>query len=121
MIVLFSVLFWIFIYEMKHHNNNNFKKKTETISFKGKLDSKYIDQNDHLRSKIKIVSGDRAIIYDLENDKSGLFEYVQKGDSVIKLSNSLNVRVSNSNKDTIFILKFHRLTLLFAPTVLSKP
>ena len=106
MIVLFSGLFWIIIYEMKHHNNNNFKKETETISFKGKLDSKYIDKNDHLRSKIKIVSGDKTIIYDLENDKSGLFEHVQNGDSVIKLSNSLNVRVSNSNNDTIFVLKF---------------
>lgn len=108
-IILFSLSFWIIIYKMQHYNNSRFKKATETISFRGKIDSKYIDKNDHLRSKIKIIGKDKTLIYDLANDKSGLFEYVHKGDSVVKLSNSLNVRVSNPQKDTIFVLNFHSL------------
>lgn len=105
-VVLFALLFWIIVYGLRHYNNNSFKRETYTTSFKGKLDSKYVDENDHLRPKIKITNSDKTIIYDLANDESGLYEFVQKGDSVIKRSNSLNVRVSNSNNDTIFVLKF---------------
>lgn len=104
--VLFFLLGVITICGIVFFGKIIFEHETLNLNFKGKLESKYIDNHNHNIPTLKIVVGEKIIVYDIANDESGLFEYIQAGDSIIKLSNSLNVRVSNSQKDTIFVLKF---------------
>jgi energy-converting hydrogenase Eha subunit H len=97
------LIFFIIIYQ----SEKNFKEETKNIRFKGKVITKYNDKNDHNRAKFGILLyNGKTFVYDLENDKSGLFEYVIQGDSIEKESNGTKVRVFNSLKDTIFILEF---------------
>ena len=105
-VVLFYIIGGIIIYGIICWGRTQFKDETYKLKFKGQLDSKYIDNNDHNRPKLKIIDGAKIILYDVANDKSRLFEYAQKGDSVFKLPNSFNIRVCRLKKETIFRVKF---------------
>lgn len=105
-VVLYNLLAGTIIYSIVNFGKYISEDETLKLNLKGKLDSKYLDTNYHNRPCLKIKDREKIIVYDIATDESGLFEYIQKGDSIIKLSNSLNVRVSNSQKDTIFVLKF---------------
>lgn len=105
-VVLFVVIFSILIYAITYYNEIRLKEETTKIDFKGIISAKYIDKSDHNRPKIEIKSSTKTIVYDLENEKSGLFEYVNKGDSIEKLSNSVSVHIFSLSKDTILKLDF---------------
>jgi hypothetical protein len=104
--ILFVMIFGTIIYVIKYYNKISFREETDQVNFKGRLSTKYIDKIDHNIPKLEIHNNAKTIVYDLANEKSGLFEYINIGDSIEKFSNSIKVHVFSSSKDTIFILSF---------------
>ena len=103
---LFGIVSVLIFYIILNYSRKLFIEETYDISFTGVLNNKYWDKNDHNRAKIEILNMADTIIYDLQNDASGLFEYINKGDSIVKMPNSFDVRVYNLSRDTIFKLNF---------------
>jgi DNA-dependent RNA polymerase auxiliary subunit epsilon len=89
-----------------NYSRKFFIEETYNINFIGVLNNKYLDKNDHNRAKIEILSMADTIIYDLQNDANGLYDFLSVGDSIVKTPNSFEVHVYNLTKDTIFKLDF---------------
>jgi hypothetical protein len=104
-ILVFTVFFSV-VFGIEYYADKQFKKQTYERQFYGHLVTKYSDKDDHNRSKLEILCNSKVIVYDITNDWSGLFEYVNKGDVIEKIPKSFNVNVYNSNKDTTFTLDF---------------
>ncbi|MCK9410966.1 MAG: hypothetical protein M0Q53_01615 [Prolixibacteraceae bacterium] len=104
--ILFLLSVILIILVIKHFNNKIIDKKYNEIHFDGIFSQKYIDTQDHYRPKIKIINKSDTIIFDLQNDNSGLYEAVRKNDTLIKMPSCLDIRVINQKRDTTFRLNF---------------
>jgi hypothetical protein len=105
-ILLFLAVFGFVIYWINYQSDRNFNKEMDEICLKGKIINKIIDKTDHNIPKIIIGDKKDSLIFDLANESSGLFDFVQVGDSILKIKNDRKVRIFNDEKDSIFILAF---------------
>jgi hypothetical protein len=81
--------------------------KIKNREFKGILKEKYIDKKQHFSKVLKVTSSSENDILVLTFDKSGLFDYLQINDSIIKESGSLELEIfRNDLADTGFIIDF---------------
>ncbi|MEX2409798.1 MAG: hypothetical protein WD607_00260 [Candidatus Paceibacterota bacterium] len=79
----------------------------ENKEYSGIIINKYIDLEEHMNKKI-IIKGeyvDRTILFN--NESSGVFDFLQIGDSIIKKSESLEIQVFRDSRDTTLKMKFH--------------
>ncbi len=74
--------------------------------YNGIIIDKYIDENQHNFKKI-IINEEfkkRTILFNIEI--GGIYEYFEIGDSIIKQSGSLQVRIIRQDLDTTLLMKF---------------
>ena len=81
------------------------KRINETIA-NGKIKDFYLDKSSHMNETIIVDSEDGELLLIIPNDNSGLFSYVQKGDSIVKSENSMNVRIVRNQKSKLFVVDF---------------
>jgi len=86
-------------------NHQKFCDKFKTSEIRGKIYDKKIEENNH----------NKIIIYYLNNDNKRMsfvayniyfYEYVTKGDTIIKNLNSDTVTIINNTKKKVFIFDF---------------
>jgi hypothetical protein len=104
--ILILIFMLSFFYLINYCSDKSFNKKMNELKLNGKIVSKYIDKQDHNIPKILIIDKQESITLDLTNESSGLFEFIQEGDSIIKTNNNRKVHVFNSSKDSIFEMTF---------------
>lgn len=103
---IFLILFASLIYGIDYCSDKSFNKKMDTLKLNGKVVKKYVDKKDHNRLKLIILENKYSITLDLVNETSGLYDYIQVGDSIRKIENKRDVRIYNTNKDSIFVMSF---------------
>ncbi|MEM8507827.1 MAG: hypothetical protein AAF717_08355 [Bacteroidota bacterium] len=80
----------------------NYKKE----NYSGVVVEKYIDDQQHGYHKVILMEKDEERTILLDDDISGLFNYIKKGDSLEKSSGSLRVKLKRRNLDTLITMKF---------------
>lgn len=102
--IIFVLLFVIFFYYRPSFNEKVCDDYNETLNdaFSGVVVEK--KKIDYMRIKIK-QSGD-VREYNLSQDKSGLFEYLQVGDSIFKSEDSHSIIIKRNDHKEIFELDF---------------
>ena len=104
--LVFFILFFTFVYCIQYFSNIRFEKDMDALKLNGKVVNKYIDKLDHNRPKLIISSKNDSITLDFTSESSGLFDFIQVGDSIQKFENTRDVRIINLNTDSIFVMSF---------------
>ncbi len=104
-ISLIIVSVWLINKVYNHGNCHDAEKMEFKNNYKGIVLKKYIDNENHNYKIVEIQNG-RIHKELMDWDKSGLFEFVQKGDSILKELNTLEVKVFRNNVKTTFIIDY---------------
>lgn len=81
-------------------------RAAEFIVIKGTVDAVFEDSENHMQNTVKVISNNNVQTFYLEYDKSGLFEYLEVQDSIIKDYNSYRVNVIRQGKIKAFLLDY---------------
>lgn len=83
--------------------------------WKSNVLKKFIDSTEHNYPTIvifeydtifkKVVNWEEELVF-FDHEKSGFYDYVRVGDSIIKEKNSMDIRVIRGNKDTVFTIDY---------------
>ena len=76
-------------------------------SYSGKVLDRYIDTDQHNYHKIILEENNNERIILMDWEIGGLFNFVQKGDTLHKESGSLDVNLKRKDLDTIITMKFY--------------
>ena len=106
------LLFIVAVISIIKFSNRYGNKQTERfyneLSFKGVIFKKYINKKQHNYPILEVMQSDKKIQeVNLSTDNSGLFEYVQEKDSIVKEQGLLNVHVYRNSFDTLFTLTWN--------------
>jgi hypothetical protein len=83
-------------------------KKIRSIEYNGKIINTYLDYNNHAIPTYEVIEDNDNVIKITDfRDMSGLFEYIEVGDSIIKYKNSYTVSVFRKNQKMDFILNYN--------------
>ena len=86
---------------------SRYKTDVKNENVKGKVIRKFIDIENHSRKFTEIISNHiDTIKYDLTLDISGIYEYLNVNDSVVKESGNYNFAIKRESKDTVFVLNY---------------
>jgi len=77
------------------------------MQYKGIVKARFIDNRNHLAPTIIVDSGHDSITITDYRDKSGLFEYLEKGDSIKKINNSPIVIVKRNGTNLSFTITYN--------------
>ena len=80
--------------------------KEKEIHFNGIITKKFIDKKNHNYPMIQILNKGMSLDYNLVHDLSGVFDFVEKGDKIIKNKGSNDVIVRRDGEDILFVLDF---------------
>ena len=107
-IVGFFVIIAFFAYKLSNQKSCSYYYKNEKKKFySGIITNKYVDKKEHNNKFIELENEYNNLKLLMNNDLSGLFEYVRVNDSIIKKKDSYLISVyRNSKKDTIFELDY---------------
>ena len=85
----------------------DFERDIVNLNMRGKIDSVYIDYNNHSARMLNIISNSKLIYFEPLHQYGGtpLFEYVEKGDSIIKKKGSDVFIIKRNNKIKKFKFK----------------
>ncbi|WP_165499106.1 hypothetical protein, partial [Gramella sp. KN1008] len=64
------------------------------------------DSMSHMYKKVILKKRSETDVILLDNEESGLFDYLKTGDSIFKKGNSLEVHIKRNIYDTIFNLDY---------------
>ena len=107
---LLGTIFMIFWFYSNITNIPSCREQMQTLlplNYQGVVDKIFIDSLNHLNKTIvlKTINGNLEK-YTFNRDKSGLFENVQKGDSLSKVMNSYIVEIYRNEDKRLFHLDF---------------
>jgi hypothetical protein len=90
--------------KLTDYSHTMFLEGFKREKFSGKIVKKYIDKKQHNYHMLVIQKkeGRDSTFYD--TDSSGFYEFVEIGDSIIKIENSNEIKIVN--KDTSFYIAF---------------
>jgi hypothetical protein len=77
------------------------------LVFKGIINRAFEDKENHNTKTLLIENNGDIQVFYLAFDKSGLFEYLQKGDSVIKKYKSYDIIVKRNDEVKVFKLDYN--------------
>jgi len=117
LIGIFVAVFLILIILMRNCGNDLFNfdpdeylcqayEQDQFLVVEGVVDSVFEDKENHSANTLKVRSGENIQTIYLEYDKSGLFEYLQKGDSIFKEHKSYKVIIKRVKKERVFTLDY---------------
>ncbi|WP_115121940.1 hypothetical protein [Marinirhabdus gelatinilytica] len=105
-IISFLIIGWIIlskfissVYEMSPNKKASEYYKEYTYS--GLVTNKFIDSKQHNYQTVIIQNGEEKDILLLDFETSGLFDFIEVGDSIFKKKSSLKLRLIRSELDTI--------------------
>ena len=102
-----SIITLIYLILQEPPCSEYYKKAKNGKKFNGIVYSKIIDKKHHMYKTIILLINDTLKKEILDSDRSGFYEYIKKGDSIIKKSGSYKMRFfRNSVLDTTFILDY---------------
>lgn len=108
--ILLSVLFIIifFIYHFKSPSIIRSEKinRDVLLAFNGVVLDKYIDVINHNYKTCLIHANNDTIKVLLDFDRSGLYSYINEGDSIIKRSGTPKIIVIRNNISKEFVLRY---------------
>ena len=73
--------------------------------YKGMVIDKFIDRKNHLNPTLKISNYNTKIVF-LDYDKSGFYDFVRIGDSIIKEKGNMKIRLIRNDIDTVFTIDY---------------
>jgi len=104
---LLTIIFFIFLAkERTKEDCVSIKKKYVNKGYNGIINRKFEDKENHALPTLIIKEENQRKIFGSFRDISGLYEYSQVGDSIIKEKGSLKVKIIRDDKETIFKLDF---------------
>ena len=104
---LLTIIFFIFLAkERTKEDCIRIKKKYVNKEYNGIINRKFEDKENHALPTLIIKEENQPKIFGSFRDISGLYEYTQVGDSIIKEKGSLKVMIIRDDIDTIFKLDF---------------
>lgn len=101
---LFPVLFllaWLYAPSGNCSAKDSFKK----IILTGKVLDRFIDSKSHSYPTLQISNYNKKLVIH-EYDKSGFYDFVEIGDSLIKEKGSLDIRLIRNELDTVFTIDY---------------
>ncbi|MCZ8356148.1 MAG: hypothetical protein O9340_15520 [Cyclobacteriaceae bacterium] len=108
-IVAFFVLIIVIVLVIENSRSAQCLRQDDALneSFVGIIDKVYLDSNHHNFETIEInESGKLYKSYILLFDKSGCFSHLRKGDSVVKISKSLDLEIFRNDVQLRFKLDY---------------
>jgi len=105
--LLLSVITLIYFRLQEPPCSEYYENAKKIIIFNGIVNDKIIDKKRHNYKTIILSVKYTLQKIILDSDKSGFYDYIKKGDSIIKESGSFEMKVfRNSEIDTTFILDY---------------
>ncbi|MBU1012595.1 MAG: hypothetical protein KKG99_06295 [Bacteroidetes bacterium] len=104
--ILIAVVFFIYHFRSPSNIRNEKFKRDVRIEFNGHVIGKYIDINNHNYKICLIQSNTDTIRFLLNFDISGLFNYANVGDSIIKNKDESKIVIIRNNVIKEFFLKY---------------
>lgn len=105
----FIILFLFFIWlqpSIKDINCIHFKT-LENLSYRGVVINKFIDSTQHNYPTIVIKKMDNSRFkFDLTHDKSGIYNFLLIGDTIVKRKESYQIEVSRNGMKNTFVLDY---------------
>jgi hypothetical protein len=106
--LIFIIAVILLIKFSNRYGNKQTVKFYNELSFNGIVVKKYINEKQHNYPILEIMQSDKKIQeVNLSTDNSGLFEFVQEKDSIVKIQGMLDVHVFRNSEDMVFILKWN--------------
>jgi hypothetical protein len=100
---VFLILVFLMI-KFEDYSHKRFLEKYKKEKFEGKILRKYIDRKQHNYQMLVIQKKEGQDSSSYSNDSSGFWDFIEIGDSIIKIENSNEIKVVN--KDTSFFISF---------------
>lgn len=97
---------WFYFQIKKQGTCQDAEKMELNVEYNGIMLKKYIDKSNHLFEIIEIGNKNRIQKIMLDWDESGMYEFVEIGDSIVKELNTLEVKVFRKNAKTTFIINY---------------
>ena len=105
---LLTIIFFIFLAkERSIEDCIRIRKTYVNKEYNGIINKKFEDKENHALPTFIIKEENERKIFGSFRDNSGLYEYSQVGDSIIKEKGSLEVKIIRDDEDTIFKLDFN--------------
>jgi hypothetical protein len=105
-IVLF-IYFYVFVFNKQQTLCENIFSETVKEFYEGIIIQKYIDNKNHMNKTLIIrCLNENDVVKVFNWDKSGLFEFVQQGDMIIKKSNEKYIYIKRDSLEKVFELDF---------------
>lgn len=93
----------------KWFSNNacvSLRKSITTIEIAGIVSTKYLDVNSHMHETIIIENNGVNLKVIIPNEYSGLYHFLQRGDSIFKEEKSLRCKVNRAGNINEFLIDF---------------
>jgi predicted house-cleaning noncanonical NTP pyrophosphatase (MazG superfamily) len=104
--IIAGVIIFIMSPSTKENCINSYSE-LRSESYIGIVTKKYVDKDEHYFITVEIKLKDEITSWILDNDKSGLYDYLKIGDSIVKKNGTYKVRIYRKSKvDTVFILDY---------------
>lgn len=85
---------------------NSTRESIMDLEIKGVVLTKYLDEKSHMHETINVENNGVTLKVIIPNEYSGLYQFIQKGDSIFKEENSLHCKVKRAQKDKDFFIDF---------------
>ena len=107
LIAFFISIIGLIYFRLQAPTCSEYYKKAKLNEFNGIVENKFIDKKQHNYKIIILFNKSALEKIILNTDKSGFYEYIKEGDSIIKETGSYKMKVFKKSKiDTIFILYY---------------
>jgi hypothetical protein len=110
-VILILVFFFIINNErvQKWFGNNactSIKDSVSVLDLEGLVLTKYLDVKSHMHETISIENNGVNLKIIIPNEYSGLYQFIQVGDSIFKEKNSLFCNVKRTGNTKVFFIDF---------------
>lgn len=107
-VILFVVLIKILSNNSFYHGCEYRSMEIEKAAFCGIVSHKLIDKSDHMLKKISILNNHTkdSINVIIEGDTSGLYNFINVGDSIYKEKNSMETTIVRDSIKKVFFIDF---------------
>ena len=107
---IFSILFIVsfIVYTNIQHSNHVEEKYRQDIAlgFKSLVFDKYLDKPNHNSETCILIKDEDTTIFKFDFDKSGVFDYIDIGDSILKPIGDSTIIIKRRNKLKKFTLDY---------------
>lgn len=105
--ISFLLVITFLIYQTLNQKScRDYFEEEKSICFDGVITNKFVDKNEHNYPILIIDGNDETIRYNMTSDLSGLFDFVEIGDEIIKEKGFNQISVKRDIKKVVFFLDY---------------